>query len=163
MIGSQSAGSVCWMRIAALEQEILFRPHDEKCGAECEDKESLEVDGPLDWVPCPNKPTAWVDRCQPWNRLRPGIPWRNPSFQPCPSGIPPHPFGSWMQFGRNTTSGAWWGSHKLPPGTLNPGPVSSSTRNSCRTSNEHRGNPIAFGIELRNKYRAVEGSRPWSS
>src|ERR1035437_7224429 len=32
------------MRLAALEQQIPFRPHDEKCGAECEHKESLEVD-----------------------------------------------------------------------------------------------------------------------
>ena len=33
MIGSKAAGFVHWTRIAALEQDILFGAHDEKCGA----------------------------------------------------------------------------------------------------------------------------------
>ena len=44
MIGSQAAGFVHRTRIAALEQEVLFGAHDEKCGAEREEKETLEID-----------------------------------------------------------------------------------------------------------------------
>ena len=44
MIGSYAGGLVHGMRVAPLEQDVLFRTDDKECRAECEHKQACEIE-----------------------------------------------------------------------------------------------------------------------